>query len=103
MPYFKATGWEKASGREVIWYLDAATPMAARLHALDAGLLTPNVEPIRAVPEGASIIKVELAGSSGREGGHPLDGLIWRIAVGVMLGVLGAALVLFFLSNAILI
>jgi hypothetical protein len=101
MPYFKATGWEKGTAREVTWYLDAATPMAARFYALDAGLATPNVEQIKSIPEGESVINVESTLSSGRGSrqAHPLDGLVWRIALGVMLGVLGAAIVLFLLSG----
>ena len=98
MPLYEATGWDRTTTRQATWYLQATTEHAATFYASNAGLLTPALKEIAALPAGERAVNVEDELSSwDRRVPLPTligDRLIWRIALGVMLGILGASMVL---------
>src|ERR1044071_5257437 len=95
MPLFKVDGWDHAA-RPVTWYIDAESSEQAEGHAAAAGVTDPRAQPMErsAVPAGQDIIRIGAAVLPPARHRDRYEGLVWRIAVGTMLGILGASLVL---------
>jgi hypothetical protein len=99
---YRVTGWEQASARAVTWYIQAESAQQAAGHASAAGIADAAAEPISDldVPAGKPVIRVGSAvlPATRRD---PFDGLVWRIALGTMLGIIGATLVLSLVRNVL--
>jgi hypothetical protein len=89
MPLYHVSGWNRVSARQDSWYVNAASAELVRSRSYGAGFIDPRIEACSAAPPGADVITI-----GRRRRPHRLSGLVWRVAVGSMLGVLAANLIM---------